>query len=106
MTTKSATVAPQEKDYRYYGIRYTQSVGAMAKLANVSVRTMKHMLKLRAMGYEDKVNQGWSAAQCYADAGLERTRRAAPKVADLDDAVYEIKRLRELLFDLGVDPDG
>ncbi len=67
---------------------------------------MKNSLKLRAMGYEDKINQGWTIAQCYADAGLERTRRAAPKVDDLDDAVYEIKRLREMLLDLGVDPDG
>ena len=30
--------------------------------------------------------------------------RATPKVGDLDDAVYEIKRLREMLLDLGVDP--
>ena len=97
---------PEEKPHRYYGLKYTETVGAMARLANVSVRTMKDFLKLRAMGYEGRIAEGWTAAQCYADAGQERTRRAAPKVADLDDAVYEIKRLRELLLDLGVDPDG
>ena len=97
---------PKEKPHRYYGLRYTQSVGAMARLANVSVRTMKDCLKLHSLGYQVRLAEGWTAAQCYADAGQERTRRAAPKVDDLDDAVYEIKRLREMLLDLGVDPDG
>ena len=36
-----------------------------------------------------------------------RTKRAnLHPSADLDDAVSEIKRLRDLLHDLGVDPDG
>ena len=106
MMVESATVAPEEKVHRYYGLKYTQPVGAMARLANVSVRTMKDVLKLRSMGYDGRIAQGWTVAQCYADAGQERTRRAAPKVDDLDDAVCEIKRLRGLLLDLGVDPDG
>ena len=97
---------PKEKPHRYYGLKYTRTVGAMAELANVSVRTMKDCLKLHSMGYEGRIAQGWSAAQCYADAGQQPTRRAMPKVDDLDDAVYEIKRLRGLLLDLGVDPDG
>ena len=103
---KSATVAPEGKRYKYYGIEYRMPAKVMAAAVNVSVRTMKDALKLRSMGYEDKINQGWSAAQCYADAEVERRRRATPRVADMDDAVYEIKRLRELLLDLGVDPDG
>ena len=102
---KSATVA-LSKPHTYYGLRYTQSVKAMAKLANVSLRTMKGCLKLHSMGYQDRIAEGWTMAQCYADAGQERTRRAAPRVDDLDDAVCEIKRLRGLLLDLGVDPDG
>ena len=104
MMVASATVAP--KLNRYYGREYTQSVGAMAKLANVSVRYMKYVLQLQGMGYQGRINEGWTMAQCFADAGQQPTRRAAPKVDDLDDAVYEIKRLRELLLDLGVDPDG
>ena len=51
----------EEKLHRYYGIQYTQSVGAMAKLANVSVRTMKDSLKLSAMGYDEKIDEGWTA---------------------------------------------
>ena len=119
MTTESATVAPEEKVYRYYGLEYRYPVGEVAKLANVSLRTMKTFLKLRAMGYEDKINQGWTAAQCFAHAGMAK-RKPAPTKADVDDfktviiylrgqvqdAVSEIKRLREMLFDLGVDPDG
>ena len=97
---------PKEKPHRYYGLEYTHTVGAMAALVNVSVRTMKDALKLRSMGYDGRIAQGWSAAQCYADAGQERTRRAVPKVDDLEEAVEEIKRLREMLLDLGVDPDG
>ena len=36
----------EPKLYRYYGIQYTQSVGVMAQLANVSIRTVKDSLKL------------------------------------------------------------
>ena len=96
----------EEKLHHYYGIQYTQSVGAMAKLANVSVRTMKDSLKLRAMGYDEKIAEGWTAAQCFAHAGQERKRRATPRVGDLDEAVCEIKRLRGLLLDIGIDPNG
>ena len=96
----------EPKLYRYYGIQYTQSVGVMAQLANVSIRTVKDSLKLSAMGYDEKIAEGWSAAQCFAHAGQERKRRATPKVGDLDEAVCEIKRLRGLLLDIGVDPNG
>ena len=78
----------------------------MAKLANVSVRTMKDSLKLRAMGYDEKIAEGWTAAQCFAHAGQERKRRATSRVGDLDETVCEIKRLRGLLLDIGVDPNG
>ena len=40
----------EPKLYRYYGIQYTQSVGVMAQLANVSIRTVKDSLKLHSMG--------------------------------------------------------
>ena len=120
MTTKSATVAPEAKLYKYYGIEYRYPVGEVAKLANVSVRTMKTFLKLRAMGYEDKIMQGWTAAQCFAHAGVGPKRKPAPRRASIDefktviiylrgqvhDGEDEIKRLREMLLDLGVDPDG
>ena len=120
MTTESATVAPEEKVYRYYGLEYRFPVGEVAKLANVSVRTMKTFSKLRAMGYQNKINQGWTAAQCFEHAGVGPKRKPAPRRASIDefktviiylrgqvhDAVSEIKRLREMLFDLGVDPDG
>ena len=96
----------EPKLYRYYGLQYTWSVGAMAKLANVSLRTMKDGLKLHAIGYDEKIAEGWSAAQCFARAGQERKRRATPKVGDLDEAVCEIKRLRGLLLDIGVIPMG
>ena len=106
MTTKSAPGAPKAKRYKYYGQEYRKPVGAMAKLANVSVRYMKYVLQLQGLGYQGRINEGWTMAQCFADAGMQRERRATPKVDDLDDAVYEIKRLRELLLELGVDPDG
>ena len=106
MTIESATVAPKEKQHWYYGIRYTHPVGVIAAMADVSVRTMKDVLKLQGLGYQGRINEGWTMAQCFADAGLAHPRRAAPKVDDLDDAEYEIKRLRGMLLDLGVDPDG
>ena len=87
-------------------MKYTQPVGAMAKLGDVSVRYMKYVLQLQGLGYQGRINEGWTMAQCFADAGMERKRRAMPKVGDLDEAVCEIKRLRGLLLDLGVDPDG
>ena len=94
------------KPHRYYGLEYNQTVGDMASQANVSVRTMKDCLKLHGLGYQAHIAAGWTAAQCFTHAGQHPTRRAAPKVDDLDDAVCEIKRLREMLLDLGVDPDG
>ena len=106
MTTKSATVAPEGKRYKYYGHEYRLPVKDMAKLANVSLRFMKDVLKLQGMGYQGRIDDGWTMAQCFADAGMERKRRKAPSMADMDDAVYEIKRLRGMLLDLGVDPDG
>ena len=94
----------EAKPHRYYGLEYSQSVGQMAALAGVSIRTMKDCLKLREMGYDNLTALGWTAAQCFAHAGQKRKRRAMPKVGDLDEAVCEIKRLRELLLDIGVDP--
>ena len=118
MTAKSATVAPEAKVYKYYGIEYRLSVNDMAATANVSVRTVKTFLKLKAMGYQPHIDAGWTAAQCFAHAGAPK-RKPAPTAASIDefktvviylrgevaDAVYEVKRLREMLFDLGVDPD-
>ena len=79
----------------------------MAAAARVSLRFMKDVLKLHGLGYEAAIAAGWTMKQCFADAGVKRPKRSkAPSKADMDDAVYEIKRLRELLFDLGVDPDG
>ena len=62
--------------------------------------------------------QGWSAAKCFEHAGVGPKRKPAPGRAIIDDfktvIVYlrgqvhdgedEIKRLREMLFDLGVEP--
>ena len=120
MTTKSETVTPPGKLYKYYGIEYRFPVQEMASQADVSVRTIKTFLKLRAMGYEDKIMQGWSAAKCFAHAGVGPTRKTAPRRADMDefkaviiylreqlhDAEYEITRLRGMVIDLGVDPDA
>ena len=105
MTTKSAAASPEGKRYKYYGIEYKMSVKDMAAGSKVSIRLQKDVLKLHGLGYQDAIAQGWTMAQCFADAGMERKRRATPKVDDLDDAVAEIKRLRELLLDLGVNPD-
>ena len=91
---KSATVAPEPKRYKYYGLEYKLSVADMAAAAKVSVRFQKDVLKLHGLGYQDAIAQGYTMAECFAHAGIKRTRRAAPKVGDLDDAVYEIRRLR------------
>ena len=107
MTTKSAAAAPEGKRYKYYGREYRMSVKDMAAAAKVSLRLQKDVLKLHGLGYQDAIAQGYTMAECFAHAGVKRSkRRATPKVDDLDDAVYEIKRLREMLHDLGVDPDG
>ena len=120
MTTKSVTVAPEAKLYKYYGIEYRFPVQEMASQANVSVRTIKTFLKLRAMGYQDKIDAGWSAAECFEHAGVGPKRKPAPTKADVDDfktviiylrgqvhdGEYEIKRLRDMLLELGIDPDG
>ena len=81
-------------------------VKVMAEMARVSVRYMKYVLQLQGMGYQGRIDEGWTMKQCFDHAGMERKRRATPSMADMDDAVYEIKRLRGMLFDLGVDPDG
>ena len=74
------------------------SVKVMAAASKVSLRTMKDVLKLHSMGYQAAIAQGWSAAECFAHAGVTtRKRRKAPSMADMDDAVYEIKRLRGML---------
>ena len=120
MMTESATVAPEGKRYKYYGLEYKMSVGEIAKLCEVSLRTMKDILKLHSMGYTDHMTAGWTIKQCFNHAGVGRPRKAAPSQKSIDefkaviiyyreqmdDAMYEIKRLRELVFDLGVDPDG
>ena len=95
-----------EKVYKYYGLEYRFSVTEMAAQAQVSVRTIKTFLKLKAMGYQSHIDAGWTAAQCFAHAGVGQKRRPTPTRADMDDAEYEIKRLRGMLLDLGVDPDG
>ena len=105
MSTKGATVAP-EKRYKYYGQEYKKPVKVMAEMARVSVRYMKYVLQLQGMGYQSRIDAGWTMKQCFDHAGMERKRRKATSMADMDDAVYEIKRLRGMLFDLGVDPDG
>ena len=107
MTTKSAALHHEEKRYKYYGREYKLSVQVMAAAAKVSVRFQKDVLKLHGLGYEAAIAAGWTMAECFAHAGVKRTKRSkAPSKADMDDAVYEIKRLRGMLFDLGVDPDG
>ena len=54
-------------------------VGGMAKLARVSVCYMKDVLKLQGMGYQGRIDESWTIAQCFADAGMERKRGATPK---------------------------
>ena len=117
--TTSAEAKTEEKRYKYYGLEYRLSVTEMAALVPVSVRTYKTFLKLKSMGYQSHIDAGWTASQCFAHAGLPK-RKPAPTRAEVDDfktviiylrgevndAVAEIKRLRELLQDLGVDPDG
>ena len=114
------TVDTIEKVYKYYGLEYKLSVKDMADLCEMSLRTMKDILKLHALGYTAHMAAGWTIKQCFTHAGVGRTRKPAPTKADVDDfktviinyreqmedAVYEIKRLREMLQDLGVDPDG
>ena len=71
------------------------------------------------MGYQAHIDAGWSAAQCYAHAGRPK-RKPAPRKVDVEDykrviiakreeldaADYEITRLRDLVLDLGGDPDA
>ena len=109
----------KEKVYKYHGLEYPMSATAMAATVKTSLRTTMTFLKLKAMGYESHMMAGWTATQCFAHAGLPK-RKPAPTRAEVDDfktviiylrgevndAVAEIKRLRELLQDLGVDPDG
>ena len=96
----------EPKLYRYYGLQYTWSVGAMAKLANVSLRTMKDGLKLHSIGYDEKIAEGWSAAQCFAHAGQERKRRATPKWAIWMKLCARSSDCVCLLLDIGVIPMG
>ena len=120
MTTESAAAAPEGKRYKYYGRDYMLPVGEIAKLCKVSLRTIKDILKLHSLGYTAHMAAGWTISQCFAHAGVGPKRKPAPKQETIDefkaviiyyreemaDAVTEIKRLREMLFDLGVDPDG
>ena len=121
MTTESAAAAPEAKRYKYYGLEYKMSVKEIAAMARVSLRLAKDVLKLHSLGYHDAIEQGYTAEECFAHAGIKRPkRRKAPTQASIDefkaviinyreqmaDAVDEIKRLREMLFDLGVDPDA
>ena len=120
LTTESAAAAPEAKRYKYYGLEYKLPVKDMAAVAKVSLRFMKDVLKLHGR-YETAIAQGFTMAECFAHAGVKRPKRSkAPSMADMDefktviiylrgelhDAEYEIKRLRELLLDLGVDPNG
>ena len=119
MMIESVTVAPEERSYTYYGLEYRFPVEVMASQANLSVRTIKTWLKLQGMGYGDKIMQGWTAAECFAHAGVGAKRKPAPRRESIDEfktaIIYlrgqvhegedEIERLREMLLDLGVDPD-
>ena len=58
MTKESATVAPKAKVHKYYGLEYPLSVKEMASQANVSVRTIQTVLKLKAMGYQSHIDAG------------------------------------------------
>ena len=128
MNMESATVALGDiaeigkdgKRYTYYGLDYMLPVDQIAALCDVSLRTMKDVLKLHSLGYTAHMAAGWTMKQCFADAGVKRTRKPAPTRAhvkemmaviinyreQMADAVDEIKRLRDLVFDLGVDPDA
>ena len=121
MTTESAAAAPEAKRYKYYGREYKMSVKDIAAMARVSLRLAKDVLKLHSLGYHDAIAQGYTMAQCFAHAGIKYgKRKPAPRRESIDelktviinyreqmdDAVYEIRRLREMLFDLGVDPNG
>ena len=120
MTTQSADPAPEGKRFKYYGREYRMSVKDMAALNDVSVRFQKYVLQLHSLGYHDAIAQGYTMAQCFAHAGIKHgKRKPAPTQKNIDefktviiylrgevaDAVSEIKRLRELVLDLGVDPD-
>ena len=104
--TTSAEAKTEEKRYKYYGLEYRLSVTEMAALVPVSVRTYKTFLKLKSMGYQSHINAGWTAAQCFAHAGVGPKRRLAPTRADMDNAKYEIQRLREMVVEFGGDPDN
>ena len=67
----------KEKVYKYYGLEYTVSVTEMAAVVKTSLRTMKTFLKLKAMGYQPHIDAGWTAAQCFAHAGMAK-RKPAP----------------------------
>ena len=120
MMANSAAAAPEGKRYKYYGREYKMSVKDMAAFSKISLRLQKDVLKLRAMGYEDKIMQGWTVAQCFAHAGVGTKRKPAPTRESIDefktviiylrgqvhDSEDEIERLREMLLELGIDPDG
>ena len=118
---ETTTETKPEKVYKYYGIEYTASVTEQAAVRDVSLRTMKTFLELKAMGYQPHIPQtldGRMKAQCYAHAGRPK-RKPAPtraeveeykaviiaKREDLADAEYEIQRLREMVIELGGDLD-
>ena len=114
------TVDTIEKVYKYYGLEYRFSITEMAAQTQVSVRTIKTYLKLRAMGYESHMDGRMDGDSVFRPCRGLPKRKPAPTRAEVDDfktviiylrgevndAVAEIKRLRELLQDLGVDPDG
>ena len=52
------------------------SVKDMAAASKVSLRFQKDVLKLHGMGYQDTIAQGYTMKQCFAHAGVKRTRRA------------------------------
>ena len=122
---ETTTETKPGKVYTYYGLEYNVSVKEMAAKTELSVRTVKTFLELKAMGYEAQIQAGWTATQCYAHAGRPK-RKPAPRKASIDeykaliadyhavilgyrekmaDAEYEITRLRGMVIELGGDLD-
>ena len=79
--------------YRIAGCYFTASAAEMAREAHVSKTTVINVIKRRA---------GWAGQRRRRTADLDTSGTNQQSLAD---AVAEIKRLRELVFELGGDPD-